>query len=209
MKYINKTHFLILTTTLTLLFSFLLSYAQNTSRNIANSVVRLHIVANSDSDEDQALKFAVRDRLLKDASSIFQNAKTPNDALCSASENIDLITQIAEDEIKAHGFNYDTTVKIGFFSFPTKTYDNIMLPSGKYNAVRVEIGSGKGKNWWCVMYPPLCFTEGIVSISEESRQKLKSSIPDEEYALITGQSKGAIPVEIKFKVVEIFQKILE
>lgn len=207
MKYINKTRFFILTCIFILLFSFSISYAKNTSAGLADSLVRLHIVANSNAPADQKLKLAVRDRLIKETSAIFENPQSPEDALLSAQNNKDLISEIAKDEILKNGFSYDVNVKIGKFAFPSKAYADIMLPAGKYNAIRIEIGSGSGENWWCVMYPPLCFTNGIVSISDESRQMLKENLSNEEYSLITSQSDGAIPVQFKFKIVEIFQKL--
>lgn len=208
MKYINKTHFFILISLLTLLFSFSISYAKNTNDNLSSSLLRLHIVANSNSKSDQDLKLAVRDRLIEETKTIFKTTQTPNDAISLAKNNSELISKIAKDEILRHGLSYDVKVKVGKFAFPSKTYADIMLPAGKYNAVRVEIGSGKGENWWCVMYPPLCFTDGIVSISDESRQKLKESLSPEDYSLITSQSEGSVPVRFKFKIVEIFQKFL-
>ncbi len=206
MRYINKTRFFILISLLTLLFSFSISYAKNAGDSLSGSLLRLHIVANSNSKTDQELKLAVRDRVIEETKSIFKNTQTPKDAILLAKNNSELISEIAKNEILRHGLNYDVKVKIGRFSFPSKTYADIMLPAGKYNAVRIEIGSGKGENWWCVMYPPLCFTDGIVSISDESRQKLKESLSDEDYSLITSQNSGSLPVQFKFKIVEIFQK---
>ena len=208
MKYIDKTRFFILTVMLTLLFSFSISYAKNTNNNLSGALVRLHILANSNSEEDQALKIAVRDRIIRESGNIFENSQSPDDALACATKNIELISAIAKDEISDRGYDYDVNVKIGRFPFPTKTYNDIMLPAGKYNAVRIEIGSGKGENWWCVMYPPLCFTDTAISISQESRQKLKESLSPDDYSLITNQSHGSIPVEVRFKIVELFQELI-
>lgn len=205
MHYINKTRFFILTVILTLLFSILLSYAKYTGNNLSDSVVRLHIIANSNSPSDQELKLKVRDRILKEVSNIFEGSTSPEEALKYAKQNSSLIAEIAEDEIKKQGFDYDVDIRIGNFPFPTKVYNDIMFPAGSYNAVRVEIGSGMGENWWCVMYPPLCFTDGTVTISNESRDNLKANMTENEYNLITGKQSGVIPVEIRFKVVELFQ----
>ena len=205
MRYINKTRFFILIVILTLLFSILVSYAKYVSSDISESVVRLHIIANSNSDTDQQLKLKVRDRILNEVTHIFDKSVSPKEALRYAKQNSKLISQIASDEIKSQGFDYDINVNIGKFPFPTKVYNDIMLPAGSYNAVRIEIGAAKGENWWCVMYPPLCFTDGVVSISEESRNQLKDNLSESEYNLITGQDSGAVPVEIRFKIVEILQ----
>ncbi len=207
MHYINKTRFFILAASLTLLFTVLTTYATRISRDISESVVRLHVIAHSNDPADQNLKLKVRDRILKEAPLIFETSSSPNEAFRYAKQNSKLISRIAGDEIQKHGFDYDVNVRIGQFPFPTKVYNDIMLPSGKYNAVRIEIGSAKGENWWCVMYPPLCFTDSAVSISEESRNQLKASLSSEEYNLITGKDTGAIPVEIRFKIVEIFHEL--
>ncbi len=205
MRYINKTRFFILTVILTLLFSFLTTYANFINNRLASSVVRLHILANSNSTADQQLKLKVRDRILSEASNIFDTSASPETALKEAKQNSKLIEQIAKDEIKKQGFDYNVNVNIGKFPFPTKVYGDIMLPAGSYNAVRIEIGGAQGENWWCVMYPPLCFTEGTVSMSDESRNQLKSELSESEYNLITGQDSGPVPVKVRFKIVEIFQ----
>ncbi len=207
MNYINKTRFFALMLSLTLLFSLILSYAESTGSDIANSVVRLHIVANSNSAEDQELKLKVRDRILAETSHVFNNTPTASDALSKARQHSDLIKQIALDEIRQNGFDYDVSVSVGESAFPTKTYGDIILPSGKYNAVKVKIGNGSGENWWCVMYPPLCFTSGVLSVSDEAKTNLKKSLSPSSYELITKSPDSSIPVEIKFRIVEVFQEL--
>ncbi len=207
MNYINKTRFFALMLLLTLLFSLILSYAETTSSDIADSVVRLHIVANSNSAEDQELKLKVRDRILAETSQIFSNTPTASDALSKARQYSDLIKQIALDEIRQNGFDHDVSVSVGETAFPTKTYGDIILPSGKYNAVKVKIGNGSGENWWCVMYPPLCFTSGVLSVSDDAKTNLKESLSPSSYELITKSPDSSIPVEIKFRIVEVFQEL--
>ena len=168
-----------------------------------DSIVRLHIIANSDSRTDQSLKLKVRDRILKDASHIFKNTDNSGIALRLAKENSEFIKALAEDEIRRQGFEYPINISIGKYPIPTKVYGDIALPAGKYNAVRIEIGDAKGENWWCVMYPPLCFTEGVLSASEDAKAQLKSNLSREEYQLI---SENSPPVEVKFKIVELFQQ---
>ncbi len=206
MHYINKTRFFALFLTLTLLFTIILSYAKSASADIADAVVRLHIVANSNSDADQKLKLQVRDRILSETAHIFSQTANPHEALDLARKNLGFIKEIAENEIRSRGFGYNATVSVGEQAFPTKVYENISLPSGKYNAVNISIGEAKGENWWCVMYPPLCFTDGIVSVSKDSHEQLKNSLSPSEYQLIT-KSSESVPVEIKFKLVEIFQNL--
>lgn len=204
MHYINKTRFFALFLTLTLLFTLALSYAKTAGSDISNAVVRLHIVANSNSKGDQELKLMVRDRIITDTSHIFEGTESASQALALAAESSSLIKQLAEDEIRRLGYSYPVTVSVGKEAFPTKAYGNVTLPSGKYNAVKIQIGEAAGKNWWCVMYPPLCFTDGVVSVAESSVKQLQSSLSRSEFELVT-QSSESIPVEIRFKLVEIFQ----
>ena len=113
------------------------------------------------------------------------------------------IAKIALKTIKDNGYNYNISVEIGNFSFPTKTYGDITLPSGNYDALRVKIGEAKGQNWWCVMFPPLCFIDissGIVP--EESKNSLKDSMTEEEYSLISNQKDNNL--KFKFKLLELF-----
>ncbi len=206
MHYINKTRFFALFITLTLLFTIILSYAKSAGADISNSVVRLHIVANSNSASDQKLKLQVRDRILRDTSHIFNQSLNCNQALKLARENTDYIKSIAKDEILRAGFDYDVSINVGETNFPTKVYENIALPKGKYNAVNIRIGNSQGENWWCVMYPPLCFTDGIVRMPDDTKKQLKESLSPSDYKLIT-QSSESVSVEIKFKLVEIFQNL--
>ena len=115
--------------------------------DISSGLIRLHILANSDGNDDQLLKLKVRDRLLSEADT------------SSGELNLSHIKEICRDEIIKNGYDYNVSVSYGKFYFPTKTYENITLPAGDYEALRVVIGKGEGKNWWCVMYPPLCFSD--------------------------------------------------
>lgn len=204
MHYINKSRFFALMLTLTLLFSFLMSYAKSTGSNIANAVVRLHVIANSNSDCDQSLKLKVRDKILADASHILGASNSATDAISTAKSNSKLIQEIAETEIRRLGFDYPVKVSVGKYPFPTKVYGDIALPSGKYNAVKVEIGEAAGENWWCVMYPPLCFTDGVVA-TDSMKKQLENNLSPADYNLIT--QTDSVPVEVRFRIVEIFQNL--
>lgn len=207
MKYISKQKLFGLCLVLTLLFSLSITYAKSVGRDISSCVLRLHILANSNSAADQSLKLAVRDRILSEAGHLFENTKSSDDASAVATENLATITKIAEDEIRHQGFDYSVRAEIGNFAFPTKSYGDITLPSGKYRALRIKIGNAAGENWWCVMYPPLCLTDGILSVSDDAKNNLKSNLSAEEYRLITQEQSGTIPVEIRFKLIEVIQNI--
>ncbi len=177
------------------------SYAQSVLPDIADSVFRLHVIANSDSDEDQNLKYKVRDNLLAYMNDICKNCTTKQEAINLVEKNKDTFKQIALDTIKQNGYTYDVNINIGNFEFPTKQYGDISLPAGFYDALRIEIGKAKGHNWWCVMFPPLCFvdiTSGVVP--EDSKESLENSLSEEEFALISNQSDSQI--QFKFKLLE-------
>jgi stage II sporulation protein R len=121
--------------------------------------------------------------------------------------NIKKIIVLAKDEIEQQGRNYDVNVKLGSYPFPTKAYGDIALPAGNYQALRVVIGKGEGANWWCVLFPPLCFvdvTHGTVP--DSVKESLKKALTTEEYSIIaSAEYDNEIPIKIKFKVVELFQ----
>lgn len=182
------------------------SYARSTSLDIADSVFRLHVLANSDSSEDQALKYKVRDNLLKYMNSICAETTSKDEAISIANSHLDDFKKIAEDTISANGYNYTVQVQIGNFEFPTKTYGDISLPAGNYDALRVNIGEAKGQNWWCVMFPPLCFIDvssGIVP--DESKEVLKDSMDEEDFALVSENDENS-EISFKFKILELFGK---
>ena len=194
--------------TLILLSLFILisaiSYVDAVSNNIADSVFRLHVIANSDSKEDQELKLKVRDELLSYMNIISKDSTSKQEAMQIVNEHKEEFTQIAKKVIKENGYNYTVNVQIGKADFPTKYYGDITLPAGTYDALKVQIGEAKGQNWWCVMFPPLCFVDvstGIVP--DNSKQELKQSLDNEEYDLISKTDNNEI--SFKFKIVELFQ----
>lgn len=181
------------------------AYAQTTSDNIANSLVRLHIVANSDSTEDQAVKLKVRDAVIQAMSEKFTDAATPEEAERIISENIPTIIQIANRELAASGMNYCAQAMLGNFEFPVKQYANITLPAGNYDALRIVLGSGEGHNWWCVMFPPLCFVDDTKGVAPESSQQLlQENMTQNSYDIITATDDSALPVQFKFKLLELW-----
>ena len=181
------------------------SYANAVCLEIADSVFRLHVIANSDSENDQNLKYIVRDEILKYINSISSDTKSKNEVIKLAKKNINYIQELAQETVYKQGFNYDVNVTIGNFAFPTKTYGDITFPPGYYDALKIEIGEASGQNWWCVMFPPLCFVDvssGIVP--EESKELMKDNLSEEEYSLISENTDG---VQFKFKLVEVLQNL--
>lgn len=182
------------------------SYVAAVSNDISESVFRLHVIANSDSEEDQNLKYIVRDNLIKYMNTLTQNMSTKDDAIKIAKEHEQDFRDIAIKTIRENGYDYDVKVEIGNCYFPTKYYGDISFPAGYYDALKVEIGESAGQNWWCVMFPPLCFVDmstGIVP--DKSKQTIKEQLSEEEYAIIN--EKNNPNINFKFKLIELFSKL--
>jgi stage II sporulation protein R len=180
----------------------------NTDRelaDVADKLVRLHIVANSDSPEDQALKREVRDEVIKQISPKFEGLKDVSEVKTVIAENLGLIESIAKQVLQRENKSYGAVAMLGNFDFPTKVYGNLTLPAGNYQALKVVLGKGEGQNWWCVMFPPLCFIDiahGVVP--EKTMDRLKGSLTEDEYKLLTAaKTDEEVPVKLKFKIVEI------
>lgn len=202
-KLIKKPIFITITAFVFFLIFSAYSYASSISSDLSKSVFRLHVIANSDSDEDQNLKLQVRDKLLDYMNSITANVSSKDDAIKIAQDHQKDFQIIAEQTILDKGYSYPVTVEIGNYEFPTKHYGDITLPSGYYDALRVKIGDACGHNWWCVMFPPLCFvdvTSGIVP--ESSKDQLKENMSSEDYSIISNDNSLT---EFKFKIVELFK----
>lgn len=177
-------------------------YTINSLNSIEDKVFRLHIIANSDSEEDQNLKYQVRDNIISYMNDICKDASSKEDAIKLAQKHIGDLKKIADYTIIDNGFNYTSNVEIGNYKFPTKYYGNISLPSGYYDALEIKLGKNSGQNWWCVLYPSLCFVDvSSGTLPEASKEELKSILPDEEYALITEDTPT---YNFKFKLVEFF-----
>ena len=179
------------------------SYVLAISNNLSDAVFRLHVIANSNSAEDQTLKLKVRDSLINYMNNICSDCSTKQEAINLAKEHQDEFQKIAEQTIIENGYNYCVNININNFYFPTKNYGDISLPAGYYDALRVEIGEAKGENWWCVMFPSLCFIDvsnGIVD--DEAKNNLKENLEDESYNIICDNSNKE--VKFKFKLIEFF-----
>ena len=209
-KFINfgflKRFFIVLGLFSIFVFISAISYVNAVSEDISESVFRLHVIANSDSKEDQDLKYKVRDSILDYINEEAVNCSSKEEVISLAQEKKQELYDIAKKVIEKNGYNYDVNISIGNFEFPTKTYGDISFPAGNYDALRVEIGESNGQNWWCVMFPPLCFvdvTSGIVP--DESKETIKENLNDEEYSLISDIESPDI--KFKFSLIEFFKGI--
>ena len=173
-----------------LLTTALAAYSEDLSQELSEGIVRLHIIADSNNDEDQIVKLKVRDAILQ-AMEAFEDAE-------EVEANLTVLEAVANEVLKKEGFAYAARAEYGRFSFPTKHYDNFSLPKGEYNAVRVHLGRAEGENWWCVLFPPLCMVDAA---TEESTALLKETF-GENYAMVARSEK--LPVKIKFKIAEMF-----
>ena len=191
---------------ISLLFCFIFisisSYAHTLSENLSANFFRLHILANSNSEIDQDLKLKVRDGIIEYMNSQELSNYSKEEVITFVKTNLDSYRKVAENIIKENGFNYPVSLEVGTFCFPTKIYGNISLPAGNYEALRINIGQAQGENWWCSLFPPLCFVDissGV--IDDNSKESLKKNLSEEEFAIITSNN-GTI--KLKFKILEIF-----
>lgn len=181
------------------------------SENYKEKLIRFHVIANSDSEEDQELKLKVRDAVIGYLQPKLSKSKSISQSEEIIKNEYDQIERISENIIKENGYTYDIKVGIEYSNFPTKQYSSVVLPAGEYKALKIVIGEGTGKNWWCVMFPPLCFIDeenGV--IDKATDEKLKEVLTEEEYNLITHKTKEEVNrVEVKFKIAEIIDSILK
>ena len=165
----------------------------NGCENIYDSMLRLHVVANSDSKRDQKLKLKVRDELLKTGNTLFDGTLTKENAELKLKDKIQFLENSAENVLKKYGCNDKVKITLGKYYFGTRSYEDFTVPAGFYDAIKVEIGKAKGQNWWCVMFPPLC----IPAVSENY---------DEVFTQSGNQVLSSdVNYDVRFKIVEIYQ----
>lgn len=170
---------------------------------LAGQVLRLHVVANSDSDSDQTLKLAVRDAILAQASPLMENLSDPQQAEAALTPHLEELARAGQQVLEQAGCNHSVSVCLDTLWFPTRNYDSFSLPAGNYRALRVVIGEGKGQNWWCVVFPPLCLasvTEEVVDAAAEA------GLSEDQISLITGQDGEYV---LKFKLIEWWEELVK
>lgn len=178
-------------------------YVQESGQSYDNAnLIRLHVIANSDTLEDQALKYKIRDKLVEKVAADFSKAATIDEARALVLNNREQILTLAREEVKAWGKEYPVTVAYGDFYFPTKSYGSVTLPAGQYEALKVVIGQGKGQNWWCVLFPPLCFVDITSNLAQQGSAK---AVMLEE----NNHNEAKPKIEYRFKILEIIHKKVE
>ncbi len=206
----KKLNFILILTILIFLYIVLLSfnYSQAISYNLSDSVFRLHIIANSDSSADQELKLKVRDNIIEYMNTLTSSSSDKKDVISMVNNHLDSFKEIALNTIKENGYNYDVNIEIGNFHFPTKSYGDISFPAGNYDALKIEIGDAIGQNWWCVLFPPLCFVNSSTGVvPDDSKNTLKENINSESYEIISegnNSNDNTSDIKIKFKIIEFF-----
>lgn len=165
--------------------------------DVRDNVVRLHVLANSDSEADQNVKLLVRDALLKSGANIFSGALTAEDAVSMLEKERETIISVAENVLRENGFNYDVSVTMQREYFGTREYESFTMPAGEYLALKVIIGKGDGKNWWCVMFPPLCLP------AAGEKTDIDAILGKDGAKLIKSNPK----YEMRFKIVEIYEQM--
>ena len=174
------------------------------SNDLQKSFFRLHIIANSDSEEDQNLKLKIRDKIIEYIDN--QNFESKEDTINFVNNNKNSLYEIAQKTVYENGYSYPISINIGNFYFPTKYYGNISLPAGFYDGIKIEIGDANGQNWWCSLFPPLCFMDVSSGIIEnDDLKKLDSSLNNEEILLLT-ESNNSKTIQFKFKILELFNR---
>lgn len=168
---------------------------------IYDSVLRLHVLANSDSEGDQALKLRVRDAILADAAHLFADCKDREEASAAVSENLPLLQASAERAVAEAGYSYPVRIELGEEEYPTRNYESACFPAGEYLSLCVLIGEGVGQNWWCVLFPPLC-----ISAASESDGSVEVGLYGDQYAIVTETEN--IKYKIRFKLLEAIEKAI-
>ena len=175
------------------------AWSAQQQQDLSRKMIRLHVIAHSDSAEDQALKLQVRDAVLDYATAVLQRSADMEEARAELQSELPRIESIARAAVKAEGYDYGVTASLGQSEFPLKEYDGFSLPAGEYTALRLVIGEGAGQNWWCVVFPPLCTTAAC----EFDKTALAAGLTEEDISLIT-ESEGYV---LKFRTIELWQQL--
>jgi stage II sporulation protein R len=167
---------------------------------LERKMIRLHVIANSDTAEDQTLKLQVRDEVLAQATDILEQSCDMADAEEKIRQALPALEQLAREKITAEGYHYAVSARLEQTEFPTKEYDGFSLPAGEYLALRVVIGEGAGQNWWCVVFPPLCTAAAI----DWEETAIATGLGEEDISLITEEHQGYV---LKFRSLELWESL--
>lgn len=189
------------------LISILAYSSKKTTDTLSNEMIRFHVVANSDTIEDQLLKQQVKDEIIEYMQPLLKESKSIDETRKIINKSLTKIKSVAQEVVRKYGKGYKIYVNLDKANFPTKAYGDVVLPAGEYEACRVIIGEGKGENWWCVMYPPLCYIDaasGVVPL--EGKEQLKQNLNDQQYKLVLDNKDKRYV--IKFKVIDAINSMI-
>lgn len=172
---------------------------------IYDTVVRLHVLANSDSDEDQALKLEVRDAVLSVTAPLLEGCTDRDVAIARLNEHMDEIRAAAENIVVKSGKDYPVTLKLGMEEYPERSYESFCFPAGEYLSLRVCIGDAEGQNWWCCLFPPLCLGAATVSNREAEDACISVGLTPSQYKIITETEEPVY--KVRFKLLELLQSL--
>ena len=177
------------------------AWAGQEQAQLAGQVIRLHVLANSDTQADQELKLAVRDRVLEQAEGLYPQNATLEQARAILEDNLDALAAAGQQVVDEAGKDYPVTARLEECWFPTKEYGDFALPAGEYTALRVVIGEGAGQNWWCVAFPPLCLGAATESVDDATAAGL---FTEDQAGLMTRENEGYV---LKFKSLELLGEL--
>ncbi len=172
---------------------------------IYENVLRLHVLANSDSEEDQALKLKVRDAVLAKSEELFANCQTREDAIEVTKQNLSVLEETARETLRAEGSDHSVRVELGEEVYPTRNYESFCFPAGNYLSLRIILGEGEGQNWWCVLYPPMCLSAASAK-SSQSDEAITVGFTGEQYRVITETDSPTY--RVRFRILEVFEEAM-
>ena len=172
---------------------------------IYENVLRLHVLANSDSEEDQALKLKVRDAVLAKSEELFANCQTREDAIELTKQNLSVLEETARETLRAEGSDHSVRVELGEEVYPTRNYESFCFPAGNYLSLRIILGEGEGQNWWCVLYPPMCLSAASAK-SSQSDEAITVGFTGEQYRVITETDSPTY--RVRFRILEVFEEAM-
>ncbi|MCL2083872.1 MAG: stage II sporulation protein R [Oscillospiraceae bacterium] len=182
------------------------AWASSAQSSLSDKLVRLHVVANSDAEHDQELKRRVRDGVLEAARPLIAEAGGADAAALALENGLPYLQRAAREEIERLGYAYPVTAELAYEDFPTREYDGFSIPAGRYRALRVTIGQGAGRNWWCVVFPPLCDAAAAPPAARAraiADAAVKAGLSDAD-ALLIAEQDG---IKLKFRCVELWQEL--
>lgn len=200
----TKKHFLLIFLMFILFFLFYtISYSHSISEDLSENIFRLHVIANSDSDEDQSFKIYVRDTIVKYLGNY--SFKNKSELILFLNNNKSEIENIVENCMKEKNISYNFSIEVGNSFFPEKKYANLTMPAGYYDGLKIKLGKAEGKNWWCVLFPPMCLIDSSTcKLTEESEELLNTSLNEETESLVLSDKPT---YQVKFKLVNIMNSL--